>query len=188
MKLPALCPLCLCLAIGLSPAGASAAPLLAGEVPSKAWLCQEKQPAQGKVSPRATLYFFDAPIEADRYSPETGLDSVAGINTVVEVVGADGVVDEYTFGVFSMNYQAYEITMRFSARMAPDGPKLVNFLQPAIVTIIDRITGEMRAEEMEPGSSHLSCEAVAGTFQYMARAYDQLMIDAMKAHKKEDEQ
>ena len=159
-----------------------AAPLL-DTTPSRAWLCQEKQPKPGRPMQRATLYFFDTPIEADRYTPETGLDQVDGINTVVEVAGAGGLVSEYTFGVFSLDYQAYEITMRFSARMTPDGPKLLNFPQSATVTIIDRITGEMRAAGMEPGSGQISCETVAGTFQQVARAYDQLMIDAMRMHK-----
>lgn len=184
MTFPHLCLLGFGLTAMMGAANASAAPLLMGERPSKAWQCAEDQPAPGKARQVATLYFFDTPIEVERYSPETGLDRVGGISVVTAAVDGKGAVSEYTFGRFSQTYQTYEIVMQFSARIGLDGVGLMDFPQPAIVTIIDRISGEMRADGTEPGSSPLSCEAVTGRFEDLARAYERLMRTAMENHGK----
>lgn len=184
MTLSCLRILAFCLAASMWAASALAAPILMTDVPTRAWQCAERQPATGKRSRLATLYFFETPIEVDRYSPVNGLDRVGGISTVTVAFDGSGAVSEYTFGTFRQTYQTYEIIMRFSARIGPKGLGLMNFPQPAIVTIIDRASGEMWAEGMEPGTSNLSCEAVTGRFGDLARDYERLLNTAMAAHGK----
>src|SRR6218665_3591992 len=99
--------------------GAMAAPLFGQAEPARAWQCLTA--AQGET---ATLYLFDTPLAVDRYSPDSGLDSVAEIDVAVMATGKDGAPREYTFGTFELDYQAYAITMVFSARIAAGGPRL----------------------------------------------------------------
>ena len=161
--------------------GVRAQTMLFEAVPSKAWRCDVTAP--GSSGRTATLYFFDTPIVVDRYSSEQGLDRVDDINAAIAVVGSDGTFTEYTFGRFDADYQAYKISMRFSIFPTPDGLRLRNFPQPAMVTLIDRITGEMRASDAEPGSAPILCETVTGTFQNLVKAYYRLLASALNADK-----
>ena len=151
----------------------AAKPMLIEQRPKSAWKCV----IEAKPAFEARLHFFDPPITVDRYSPAAGLDQVEGINVIARTT-VDGHAIEYAFGVHRAVAQTYEIAMRFSAVILPQGLNLMVH-DPGKVTIMDRNTGEMREAGQEPGSSQIWCISAFSDFENTAKAYHRLILDML---------
>lgn len=155
---------------------AHAQPVMMDQEPDHALDCVFQHPERADIRQRVTLFLFDEPMTADRFSSVSGLEKIEGITVVSEVFDSSDAVTMYNFGTFSETPQAFELAFDFASRITSSGLTIVEMADRYVV---DRMAGTMKAVTDNPNAGFYECGKFAGSFSGTATAYHERVVDAV---------